>query len=158
MQRKIVRRLPCWQWSSTVSQQSLRLRRLTLVNRVPKLRFEHVSFLFLACVSTVLLGFRRFRLILVNFRRFWLIFQQTSDPSYKDFRMVSSISRRISRLAKAQVENYHFFYASVHVGRFQHASGLGSINLETFRFNFPTKRAFDHFPQWLHTSNILFSN
>jgi len=36
---------------AAVSQQRLLLRRLTLVNRVPKLRFESVSFIFLACLS-----------------------------------------------------------------------------------------------------------
>ena len=53
MRNKIVRRLHFWQLSSVVSQQRLRLRRLTLVNRVPKLRFELVSFLFLTCFSTL---------------------------------------------------------------------------------------------------------
>ena len=51
MRNKIVRRLPSWQRSGVVSQQRLRLRRLTLVKRVPKLRFEPVSFLFLAFFS-----------------------------------------------------------------------------------------------------------
>ena len=51
MRSKIVRRLPSWQRSGVVSQQRLRLRRLTLVKRIPKLRFESVSFLFLACFS-----------------------------------------------------------------------------------------------------------
>ena len=51
MRNKIVRRLPSWQRSGVVSQQRLRLRRLTLVKRVPKLRFEPVSFLLLACFS-----------------------------------------------------------------------------------------------------------
>ena len=49
MRDKIVRRLPSWQRSGVVSQQRLRLRCFTLVNRVPKLRFEFVSFRFLAC-------------------------------------------------------------------------------------------------------------
>ena len=53
MRSKIVRRLPSWQRSGVVSQQCLRLRRLTLVNRVPKLRLEPVWFLFLACSSLV---------------------------------------------------------------------------------------------------------
>ena len=48
MRNKIVRRLPSWQRSGVVSQQRLRLRRLPLVKRVRKLRFEPVSFLFLA--------------------------------------------------------------------------------------------------------------
>ena len=43
----------------------------------------------------------------------------------------------------AQVENLPFviwsFCASVDVGRFKHASGLGSTNLQNFRFNFPTE-------------------
>ena len=43
MRSKIVRRLPSWQRSGVVSQQRLRLRRLTLVKRIPKLRFESVS-------------------------------------------------------------------------------------------------------------------
>ena len=43
MGNKIVRRLPFWQRSGVVSQQRLRLRRLTLVKRIPKLRFESVS-------------------------------------------------------------------------------------------------------------------
>ena len=51
MRNKIVRRLPSWQRSGVVSQQRLRLRRLTLVSCVPKFRFEPVSFLFLACFS-----------------------------------------------------------------------------------------------------------
>ena len=42
---KIVKRLPFWQRCGFVSQQRLRLGRLTLVNRVPKLKY----FLFLAC-------------------------------------------------------------------------------------------------------------
>ena len=50
MWNKVVRQIPSWQRSS-VSQQRLRLRRLTLVKRAPKLRFEPVSFLFLACFS-----------------------------------------------------------------------------------------------------------
>ena len=43
-----------WQQPSVVSQQRLRLRRLTLVMRVyvPKLEFEPVSFLFWTCFST----------------------------------------------------------------------------------------------------------
>ena len=49
--RRLVRRLPSWQRPGVVSQQRLWVRRLTLVNRVPKLRFEPVSFLFLACFS-----------------------------------------------------------------------------------------------------------
>ena len=48
MRNKIVRWQPSWQRSGVVSQQRLRLRRLTLANRVPKLRFEPVSFSF-AC-------------------------------------------------------------------------------------------------------------
>ena len=51
MRNKIVRRLPSWQRPGVVSQQRLRLRRLILVNRIPQLRFESVSFLFLACFS-----------------------------------------------------------------------------------------------------------
>ena len=51
MRDKIVRRLPLCQRSGVVSQQRLRLTRLTLVNRVVKLVFEPVLFLFLACVS-----------------------------------------------------------------------------------------------------------
>ena len=43
MRNKIVRRLPSWQRSGVVSQQRLRLRRLTLVKHVPKLRSEPVS-------------------------------------------------------------------------------------------------------------------
>ena len=50
---KIVRRQPSWQRSRVVSQQRLRLRRLALVNRVPKLRFQPVLFLFLACFSII---------------------------------------------------------------------------------------------------------
>ena len=49
MRNKIVRRLPSWEQSGVVSQQRLRLRRLTLVKRVSKGRFEYVLFLFLAC-------------------------------------------------------------------------------------------------------------
>ena len=50
MRDKIVRRLPSWQRPGVVSQQRLRLRRFdSTVKRVPKLRFEPVSFLFLAC-------------------------------------------------------------------------------------------------------------
>ena len=60
MRNKIVRRLPSWQRSGVVSQQRLRLRRLTLVQRVPKLRFEPVSFLFLACFS---LAFPTYRIL-----------------------------------------------------------------------------------------------
>ena len=51
MRNKIVRRISSWQRSGVVSQQRLRLRLLTLVNRVPKLRFEPVSFLSLTCFS-----------------------------------------------------------------------------------------------------------
>ena len=51
MQNKIVRRQPSWQRLGFVSQQRLRLRCLTLVKRIPKLRFESVSFPFLACFS-----------------------------------------------------------------------------------------------------------
>ena len=40
-----------------MSQQRLRLRRLTVVRRVTKLRFEPVSFLFLACFSKKLVAF-----------------------------------------------------------------------------------------------------
>ena len=53
MREKIVRRLPSWQRPGVVSQQRLRLTRLTLVKRIPKLRFEPVSFLFLACFRGV---------------------------------------------------------------------------------------------------------
>ena len=51
MRSKIVRRLPSWQLSDVVSQQRLQLRRLALVNRIPKLRFDPVSFLFLSSFS-----------------------------------------------------------------------------------------------------------
>ena len=54
MRNKIVRRLPSWQRVVVVSQQRLRLRRLTLVKRISKLRFESVSFLFLACFSKLI--------------------------------------------------------------------------------------------------------
>ena len=53
MRDKIVRRLPSWQRSGVVSQQRLRLRRLTLVKRIHKLSFESAAFLFLACFSIV---------------------------------------------------------------------------------------------------------
>eukprot|EP00493_Phyllostaurus_siculus_P004539 UN04560 len=46
MRNKIVRRLHSWQQSGVVSRHQLRLKRWTLVKRLPKLRFEHVSFLF----------------------------------------------------------------------------------------------------------------
>ena len=46
-----MRRLPSSQRSGVVSQQLLWLRRLTLVKRVRKPRFENLSFLFLACFS-----------------------------------------------------------------------------------------------------------
>ena len=46
MRDKIVRRLPSSQRSGVGSQQRLRLRRLNLVKRIPKLRFEFVSLLF----------------------------------------------------------------------------------------------------------------
>ena len=49
--QRTVKRLPLWQRSGVVSQQLLRLRRLTFVKRVPKSRFEFVSFLFLGCFS-----------------------------------------------------------------------------------------------------------
>ena len=45
MRDKIVRRLPSWQRPGVVSQQRFRLRRLTLVKRVPKLRFESFCFI-----------------------------------------------------------------------------------------------------------------
>ena len=48
MRDKRERRQPSWQRSGVVSQQRLRLRRLTFVKSVPKLRFEPVAFLFLA--------------------------------------------------------------------------------------------------------------
>ena len=51
MRDKIVGRLLSWQRSGVLSQQRLRLGCLTLVNHVPKLRFESVSLLFLACIS-----------------------------------------------------------------------------------------------------------
>ena len=59
MRDKIVRRLPSWQRSGVVSQQRLRLRRLTLVKRIPKLRFESVSFQFLACFSYDVVNIQR---------------------------------------------------------------------------------------------------
>ena len=62
MRSKIVRRLPSWQRSGVLSQQRLRLRRLTLVKRIHKLRFESVSFLFLVCFSIFLS-----RMTLINF-------------------------------------------------------------------------------------------
>ena len=59
MRIKIVRRLPSWQRFGVVSQQRLRLRCLTLVNRLPKLRLEPVSFLFLLVFLFVLTAKRR---------------------------------------------------------------------------------------------------
>ena len=52
---------------------------------------------------------------------------------------------RISRLAKAlKWKIYHLLFGfsaqASTLGVFKHASGLGSTNLQIFRFNFPTKR------------------
>ena len=54
-----------------------------------------------------------------------------------------AVRSRISRLAKAlKWKIYHLLFGFLRktLGVFKHASGLGSTNLQIFRFNFPTKR------------------
>ena len=56
-----------------------------------------------------------------------------------------AVRSRISRLAKAlKWKIYHLLFGfsaqASTLGVFKHASGLGSTNLQIFRFNFPTKR------------------
>ena len=55
-----------------------------------------------------------------------------------------AVRRRISRLAKAlKWKIYHLLFGfsaqASTLGVFKHASGLGSTNLQIFRFNFPTE-------------------
>ena len=55
-----------------------------------------------------------------------------------------AVRSRISRLAKAlKWKIYHLLFGfsaqASTLGVFKHASGLGSTNLQNFRFNFPTE-------------------
>ena len=70
-----------------------------------------------------------------------------------------AVRSRISRLAKAlKWKIYHLLFGfsaqASTLGVFKHASGLGSTNLQIFRFNFPTKRLWASFLFLLKNSEI----
>ena len=60
-----------------------------------------------------------------------------------------AVRSRISRLAKAikwKIDHLLFGVSAQAstLGVFKHASGLGSTNLQIFRFNFPIRNDFEH--------------
>ena len=70
---------------------------------------------------------------------------KTDIEDEKTVGLPGAVRSRISRLAKAlKWKIYHLLFVfsaqASTLGVFKHASGLGSTNLQIFRFNFPTKQ------------------